>query len=243
MKSNNKSRAFSLVELLVVMAVIAILAMLLLPAVAAAKARAKQIACLSNLKQWNLAALMYEDDEGDLLPREKSVDGDHTRADLLAPANQDVWFNALPPAYMGEPGASNYANDLASFHSSRLFQCPSARLPSDLVEPRFSLAMNSQLSKGTNVLLHVRFSSLQNPAQTVLFLECGVVGETPQVCPAQKPYNARPYSWAVRLSGRHQRGSNLTFGDGHAQWYSGLQVVDPATGQGYPPPAEVQWTP
>jgi prepilin-type processing-associated H-X9-DG protein len=103
--------------------------------------------------------------------------------------------------------------------------------------------MNSQLSKGTNVLQQALFSSIQFPAQTVLFLECGVTGETLQVCTNQKPYNARPYSWAVRLSARHNRGSNLAFADGHVQWFLGLEVVDPSTGMGYPSPCEVRWTP
>jgi prepilin-type N-terminal cleavage/methylation domain-containing protein len=59
---------FTLVELLVVVAVLAILAAMLLPALARGRQRSSQAECLSNLKQLGQALQMYVDDNEDRLP-------------------------------------------------------------------------------------------------------------------------------------------------------------------------------
>ena len=78
------ARGFTLIELLVVVAIIAILAAMLLPALAAAKEKAKASRCISNIRQLAMAAEFYCDENGSALPWSERY--------WTAPSNQSFSF-------------------------------------------------------------------------------------------------------------------------------------------------------
>ncbi len=101
-------RGFTLIELLVVIAIIAILAAILFPVFARAREKARETACLSNLKQLNLALHMYAQDYDELFPIAQTMGNPHPELTLgLYPyvSNRQIFY--CPSARACEAGAQS----------------------------------------------------------------------------------------------------------------------------------------
>jgi len=237
--------AFTLVELLLVIAIIALLAAMILPALARARMLSRRTECISNLSQWGQAMQLYLDDNENFFPAEDVVDGINP---WFVATKREVWFNSLPP-YLGVPGLSNYASVTADqgkfYEKSSFFHCPAAQFSAiALTYPNFSYGMNSKII--TPGLLHVSADLIQQPAQTPFFLDCGVPGE--QTIAGQKHYNGQPHCFANRFVVRHGGLGTLVMGDGNVATLPANKVVDtnpksPDYGTSIWPPAAVIWSP
>jgi len=102
-----RNRAFTLVELLVVMAIITVITALLLTAIGRAKASAQAVACRNNLKQWGVATLLFVAENQDHLPKDGTPNGTSVN---------EGWYIDLPlilqiPTYHQMPWRTNAGID------------------------------------------------------------------------------------------------------------------------------------
>jgi prepilin-type processing-associated H-X9-DG protein/prepilin-type N-terminal cleavage/methylation domain-containing protein len=198
------SAAFTLVELLVVIAVIAILAALLLPAMAKAKQKAWAAACLSNIRQIGLASRMYADDNADALPR--SI---HTG---------QSWVNTLQPYTSG----------------TNLWRCPRdanktrnfSYALNDYFLPPATGSGTSDYSKATQVPAPTDTFWLGECADHYVSFDHFHFSES-------NDGDYSPFAFASQVAiRRHLSGANYLYADGHAQFLNWILVRTQLTSTG-----------
>ena len=157
MKYGNR-RGFTLIELLVVVAIIAVLIAILLPALKAARDKAKGILCMANLKQQGVARSMYSTDNNGSLLMWRNY------------PNQYVWWCYLLK-YLGEEDLR-----LGSQHTppTKVLICPVERTPDQSVGVTvlpgygYNYTLDTDLySGGWHGCIPHRVSEVTNPSQTI----------------------------------------------------------------------------
>lgn len=193
--------AFTVIELLLTIAVISILAALIFPAINSSKARAKRTVCLGNIRQINLGMRLYWDDNFDYPPGKKNSPE--------SPYAYWTGYKTLMKGYVGLHGDSS--------QSDKLFACPSDAYYYDFFEKTnhpflvklsfhnqrvsdyssyFSNAGAPNAASNAPGLKGQMSASIKNPARSVL------VGEMPAFF---------PYSWHEPNRFHNESSQFLTF--------------------------------
>ena len=226
--------AFTLIELLTVMAVIAILAALLLPVLTAAKSKAYGVTCLNNERQLMFASLLYVDDFHDALPYNLGI------AEIKKLEARHWFWNWTSPVLDWETVNTDNTNTVLltqggigpyTSRTARIYRCPADKAVSDIqaaagwTERVRSFSMNAMVG---NVGEYLQDGANVNNPDYRQFLK---MGEIPQPSRIFVLTEEHPDSitdgyflnyidtnkWVRLPASYHSGAANLAFADGHLE--------------------------
>ncbi len=215
-KSGSRSAGFTLMELLVVVAVIALLASLLLPALTNAREMGRRMKCVSNLRQINFGTMLYVQD-------------------------YDGW---LPPAKHGGASTTAFAVlKLNGYIKPELWNCPSDKTEGSnlyvyMEGVRRSYLWNCEFGHGDDswdLGEPRKLHRLRFPSKIILLLD----GNQTIACTGG---DAEYYYGSVHVPfvfdparpvfcDRHSGGVNCQFADGHVEWLNTEKYYSEIYGQ------------
>lgn len=214
---HSRRRAFTLIELLVVVAIIAILAAVLFPVFAKAREKARQISCLSNIKQLSLGFIQYMSDNDSILPG--------ATADVTGQNKFGGWMFLITEGTATNPGLFDPTRGsiYPYLKSMGVYLCPDDSFNSkagDSYASNGCLDAPNIVSSGNGFSVGKIEVAFDNPATTMLLGEedgsanhfSGSTDDAYLLVGTNNGGNP--------VSTRHTGGSNITYLDGHAKWYN-----------------------
>lgn len=214
--------AFTLVELLVTLAILLVLSALAVPAMARAQQWARAVPCLGNLRQWGIAVHLYADDHDDQLPPEGFPNPTERHTNI-------GWYVQLPrelrlPPYHTLPWRTNAA--LSPGITTWL--CPANRRRSN-GRNLFHYCLNELLDGTGGEETPTRVSAIPEPSRAVVMFDS-----------KNLPAVGTPNFVHTNL---HRGGAQVLFLDGHSRQFRRETYWDAARDRARTNTTELLWSP
>ena len=205
-------RKFTLVELLVVLAVIGILLSLLFPSLRKGRQKARQAQCMSVQHQLNVAVTMYAQDETYYPPNK-------INNSLLPGIGLDLYWKQLIYSYLGIANALDDRDGMAN----KKFFCPSSKITSSVEWRKAGIGYNSKLGSMSSAKAYLaNFRTRLKPTQIMKPTETIMLADTLDDSTAwgmnfalRTPLDNIPPGSTSQIGDRHFRGVNVLWTDGH----------------------------
>ncbi|MGH8047567.1 MAG: type II secretion system protein [Chthoniobacterales bacterium] len=242
--SPSHRHGFTLMEILVVLAIIVVLFALAVPVFSSLITRGYQAAALTNMRNLGTAFVTFAGDNNGRFPIEDAP-GSNSWDAAARPENQTVWYNALPHI-LGQRTVGEFAAAPRAYYlKSNVLFLPGAKYPvgdSRLERPLFAIAMNSRLQRknAAGIKPDGRLPQVAHPSTTVLFFEQGLKDEKKSYG-AQGRYDGAPKGTARSFVARYNGKGVLCFLDGHAAIFKPADLLT-ETGALPFPQLDVSWT-
>jgi len=191
---------FTLVEILVVIAIIIVLAAILLPVYEVATKRAESASCLSNMRNIGIAARIYADDNDEgIIP---------ARVPGAPPGYFGIGWGLLLQPYMRSEAILVCTSD------------PDPTIAADTYGAKRSYGINYEVTMvGGYNNSSLCLADISDPTQVILFFE--IASNLRRLGMSYKD------DGLSAVAPRHREGSNYTFVDAHAKWLRTEQTISP----------------
>jgi prepilin-type processing-associated H-X9-DG protein/prepilin-type N-terminal cleavage/methylation domain-containing protein len=232
---------FTIAELVAVVSIIAILVSLLSAALNSTKSKALRITCLDNVRQLQIAWQAYAEENGDVLPLNQTAPVPNKRGVIANRLSDDSWVRGNP-LYDLTTTNIEWGSLFPYVRSSSVYRCPmddsTVYGHPDALRTR-SYSIDAYLGGDSNLGRppKMRLGELANQAANVfVFIEEdqneGFAQSSFVVVP--KTISSIAGSWVSKPADRHSRGCNISFADGHIEywrWYGQRSSSDSAGAQ------------
>ena len=238
--SKGRYSAFTLIELLIVIAVIALLLAIFIPALRLAKAKARGVFCLNNLYQLQLCATLYSDDYDGFLPPNRHVYNIGTGGPSVGWDDSMTWCAGLAPH---DTTTENIERGLLFPYnrSTKIYRCPAdmSRVETEegqLLSMRRTRSYNLSQSINGYPYDNPKFYSPSftkvheiddpSPACCLFFVgvhEDGILDSHFGIPPRGPTYRRQRPQWWDLPAGRHSQSGCFSFADGHVEHWKWVE--------------------
>jgi prepilin-type N-terminal cleavage/methylation domain-containing protein/prepilin-type processing-associated H-X9-DG protein len=234
MNIKKRRAGFTLIELLVVISVIAIIAAVLLPVLAKAKMKAQGIYCLNNLKQLQLAIIMYTSDNQEKFPENPGA-GTSLHAWV---AGVMSWDNPIQANPQNTNSFLLTAGEIGPYVSQciGIFKCPADTIPGARGPRVRSVSMNGFVGDVSNIANYISGQVTHNWVRILKTSDLKLGAANTWMLLDECPDSINDGFFAVRMqpdatakwtdvpASTHNGAGGFSFADGHSElkrWLDG----------------------